>query len=78
MFEQHNPGEQNANIRDKDYNFTVGKYIGDRFMFRYTHGFGSHKVHRFGIQYDFNDNIGLTIDREGKDYIFGIEARFKF
>ena len=80
MFESHTPGDQNANERDKkDYNFTIGKYIGgDKFMVRYTHGFGSHKVNRYGIQYDFNDNIGLTIEREGKEYIFSVEAKFKF
>lgn len=80
MFERHNPGDQGANDRDddKDYNVKIGKYIGDKFMIRYTHGFGSHKVRRYGIQYDFNDNIGLTIEHEGKDYIFSIEARYKF
>ncbi|MBR4643376.1 MAG: translocation/assembly module TamB domain-containing protein [Selenomonadaceae bacterium] len=79
MFESHSPADQNANERDKrDYNFTIGKYIGDKFMIRYTHGFGSHKVNRYGIQYDFNDNIGLTVEREGKEYIFSVEARFKF
>ena len=47
-------------------------------MIRYTHGFGSHKVHRYGLQYDFNDNLGFNIEREGKDYIFSFEARLKF
>ena len=79
MFESHSPAEQNTKD-DKDYNFTIGKYIGgdDKFMVRYTHGFGSHKVNRYGLQYEFNDNIGLTVEREDKDYIFSIEARFKF
>jgi len=78
MFESHNPGDQNANTRDKDYNLTIGKYIGDKFMVRYTRGFGSHRVNRYGIHYDFNDNMGLTIEKEGKDYIFSIEAQYKF
>ena len=77
MFERHNPGE-NDNSYEKDYNVTVGKYIGDKFMVRYTRGFGSHHVNRYGIQYDFNDNFGLTVEKEGKDYIFSIEARYKF
>jgi len=78
MFESHSPGEQANNNRDKDYNVKIGKYVTDKLMIRYTHGFGSHKVHRFGLQYDFNDNLGLTVEREGKDYIFSIEARYKF
>ena len=78
MFEQHNPAEQAGNARDKDYNVQIGKYVTDKLMLRYTHGFGSHKVHRFGLQYDFNDNLGLTVEREGKDYIFSIEARYNF
>jgi len=80
MFERHNPGDQDANSRDdsKDYNVKIGKYIGDKFMIRYTRGFGSHKVNRYGIQYDFNDNIGFTVEHEGKEFIFSIEARYKF
>ena len=77
MFESHNPGEQ-SNDRNKDYNIKIGKHINDKLMIRYTRGFGSHHVNRYGIQYDFNDNFGLTIEREGKDYIFSIEARYKF
>ncbi len=77
MFESHTPGERSK--KDKiDYNVKIGKYINDKLMIRYTHGFGSHKVHRFGLQYDFNDNLGFTIEREGKDYIFSFEARYKF
>ena len=78
MLESHTPGDQDANDRDKDYHFTIGKYIGNKFMVRYTHGFGSHNINRFGIRYDFNDNLGLSIDQEGKHFIFSIEARYKF
>ena len=77
MFEQRISAEQ-SNSDDKDYNFKIGKHITDKFTIRYTRGFGSHKLNRYGIQYDFNDNIGLTVEREGKDYIFSVEARFKF
>ncbi len=77
MFESHTPGEREK--EDKvDYNIRIGKYINDKLMIRYTHGFGSHKVHRYGLQYDFNDNLGFNIEREGKDYIFSFEARLKF
>ena len=69
MFERHTPG---------DYNIKIGKYINDKLMIRYTRGFGSHQVNRYGLQYDFNDNLGFTIEREGKDYIFSFEARYKF
>ncbi len=77
MFERHTPGERA--IKDKeDYNIKIGKYINEKLMFKYTRGFGSHQVNRYGLQYDFNDNLGFTIEREGKDYIFSIEARYKF
>ena len=78
MFEKHNLGEQGNLTRHKDYNIKIGKYVTDKLMIRYTRGFGSHRVNRFGLQYDLNDNIGLNVEREGKDYIFSIEARYKF
>ncbi len=77
LFQHYNTAERSGRD-DKDYNVTVGKYINEKLMIRYTRGFGSHKLHRYGLQYDFNDNVGLTVEREGKDYIFSIEARFKF
>lgn len=77
MFESHTPGERHKD--DKiDYNVRIGKYINEKLMIRYTHGFGSHRVRRYGLQYDFNDNLGFNIEREGNDYIFSFEARFKF
>ena len=77
MFERHTPGERD--VKDKeDYNVKIGKYINDKLMLKYTRGFGSHQVNRYGLQYDFNDNLGFTIEREGKDYIFSFEARYKF
>lgn len=79
MLERHTTqSEQSGGERDNDYNIKIGKYINDKLMLRYTHGFGTHHVNRYGIQYDFNDNIGFTVEREGKDYIFSIEARYKF
>lgn len=76
IFEKHVPAESKDDKHD--YNITIGKYINDKLMIRYTYGFGNHKLHRYGLQYDFNDNIGFTVEREGKDYIFTLEARYKF
>ncbi|MBR4152976.1 MAG: translocation/assembly module TamB domain-containing protein [Selenomonadaceae bacterium] len=76
MFESNITSEKST--REKDYNVKIGKYIDEKLMLRYTRGFGSHNVNRYGIQYDFNDNFGVTIEREGKDYIFSFEARYKF
>ena len=77
ILDSHNT-EEASKHDDKDYNITIGKYIDDKLMIRYTRGFGSHKLNRYGLQYDFNDNLGFTIEREGKDYVFTIEARYKF
>lgn len=77
-FERRTTEERLNSDDKKDYNITIGKYINDKLMIRYTRGFGSHKLNRYGIQYDFNDNLGITIEREGKDYIFSFEARYKF
>ena len=78
IFERrHNPVERTG-VDEHDYNVTIGKYINDKLMLRYTRGFGSHKLNRYGLQYDFNDNLGFTIEREGKDFVFTLEARYKF
>ncbi len=65
---------------DKDYySLTIGKYISDKLMFRYSHGFGSGSdKYRYGFTYDLTDRIGLTFEREGKENIVGVEARVKF
>ena len=78
LFDNRTSAERHNGRDANDYNVTIGKYINDKLMIRYTRGFGSHKLNRYGLQYDFNDNIGFTIEREGKDYIFSIEARYKF
>ncbi|MBR1646508.1 MAG: translocation/assembly module TamB domain-containing protein [Selenomonadaceae bacterium] len=79
IFEKYSTHSKERGEREKSYNITIGKYINDKIMVHYTHGFGgAKKVHRFGIQYDFNDNLGFMIEREGSHYIFGIEARYKF
>lgn len=60
------------------YNVQVGKYVTDKLMVKYTRIFNGPHHNRYGIQYDFDDNVGISIEREGKDYIVGVEARFKF
>ena len=47
-------------------------------MLKYTHGINGEKINRYGVQYDINDNMGVTLEREGSEYIFGFEARYKF
>lgn len=64
--------------KENEFNIFIGKYITDKIMLRYTQGINGDKVSRYGFQYDFNDNIGFTVERERGQYIFGLEARFKF
>lgn len=61
-----------------DFNVQMGKYISDRVMVKYTRSLGGQNVNRYGLQYDFNDKLGLTFDREGSGYIVGLEARMSF
>jgi translocation and assembly module TamB len=61
-----------------DFNVQMGKYISDRVMVKYTRSLGGQNVNRYGIQYDLNDKLGLTFDREGSGYIVGLEARMSF
>ena len=65
---------------DEDYySVTIGKYVSDKVLFKYTQGFGDGRdKYRFGVTYELTDRIGLTYEREGKDNIFGVEARIKF
>ena len=63
---------------EEEYHVTMGKYITDKVMAKYTRGIGGDNINRYGFQYDFNDNISGTIEREGSSNIFGIEARWKF
>ncbi|MBR1729581.1 MAG: translocation/assembly module TamB domain-containing protein [Selenomonadaceae bacterium] len=68
-------------VRDRheeEYNVTMGKYIGEKIMLKYTRGIGGDNINRYGLQYDFNDRISSTIEREGHDFIVGFEARWKF
>ena len=74
-FDHH--GEEH-NKYEEEYNVQLGKYITDNVMLKYTRGIGGDNINRYGIQYDFDNNMGLTIERENHDFIFGVEARWKF
>lgn len=63
---------------ENEFNISLGKYVTDKIMLRYTQGINGDKITRYGIQYDINDNIGLTVEREKNEFIFGIEARYNF
>ena len=55
----------------------MGKRISNRMQVHYVRGVGS-DTQRYGMQYDVNDFMGLTLDRESGRYIFGVEARYRF
>ena len=74
-FDHH--GEEHSKY-EEEYNVQLGKYITDNVMLKYTRGIGGDNINRYGFQYDFNDNMGLTVERENHDFIFGVEARWKF
>ena len=69
----------NRDDENKDtYNLQVGKYISDKVMIRYGQDFGGSSLHRFGVQYDLNDRVSFTLDREGSKFVYGVEAKIKF
>lgn len=70
--------EEESNNRQKEFNIFIGKYISDKIMLRYTQGITGDKITRYGFQYDINDHIGFTVEREKGKYIFGLEAKFNF
>ena len=69
----------NKRADDDYYSLTVGKYIGDKLLLRYTQGLGKGSdKHRIGMTYDLTENIGLTVERDDQETVFGMEARVKF
>ena len=79
MFESQTSQKEKENDENKyDFNVTVGKYLTDKVMVRYTHGFSGDNINRYGIQYDINNRWGLTLERESNEYIVGVEARMTF
>lgn len=81
-FDHGNSSSENTGSDDDkdkyDFNIRMGKYIADKVMLKYTHGISGKQINRYGVQYDINDRLGLTLDREGNDFIVGIEARSTF
>ncbi len=70
---------QDVNSKNNyEFNISVGKYISDKVMLRYTQGINGDRIKRYGFQYDLNDNLGVTLEREDNEYIFSLEARYKF
>ncbi|WP_041914438.1 translocation/assembly module TamB domain-containing protein [Selenomonas ruminantium] len=76
-FDNHAAEKENRENK-YDFNVSMGKYITDKVMLRYTHGFGGDNINRYGVQYDINDRWGVTVERESNKYIFGVEARVTF
>ena len=72
----HHDEESNQDL--DVYHVEMGKYISDKVMLKYVQQIGGNDMHRFGVQYDMNDRLGLTLDREADDYIVGVEARIRF
>ena len=67
------------NSKENDqFNISIGKYVTDKLMLRYTQGINGDKITRYGIQYDINDNLGVTVEREKSEFIFTLEALYKF
>lgn len=76
-FDQHT-AEKEYRENKYDFNVSMGKYITDKVMLKYTHGFGGDNINRYGVQYDINDRWGISLEREANKYIFGVEARITF
>ena len=70
--------DEEENRRQNEFNVFIGKYISDKIMLRYTQGITGDRISRYGFQYDINDRIGVTVEREDGKFIFGFEAKFNF
>ncbi len=64
--------------RNEEFNISIGKYVTDKLMLKYTQGINGERVTRYGFQYDINDNLGFTVEKEKREFIFSLEARYKF
>lgn len=74
----HHTEEKEKEENKYNFNVSVGKYVSDKVMLRYTHGFGGKNINRYGVQYDINDRWGVILEREANSYIVGVEARMTF
>ena len=77
-FESFSSKDVDTQQKNDQFNISIGKYVTDKLMLRYTQGINGDKITRYGIQYDLNDNIGLTVEREKSEFIFSLEAIYKF
>ena len=61
------------------YNITIGKYVTDKVMLRYTHGI-NHDRHRYSVRYDFDDRFSAVVGHstEHNNNWIGIESRIRF
>lgn len=75
-FDRRSRGDEDRH--DNEFNISIGKYINDKVMLRYTQGINGDKISRIGVQYDINDNMGVTVEHESGEFIFGFEARYSF
>ncbi len=75
-FERRSRSGEDRN--ENEFNISIGKYINDKVMLRYTQGINGDRITRFGVQYDINDNMGVTVEHENGEFIFGFEARYSF
>ena len=76
--ESYSSRDTESNPDDKQFNISIGKYVTDKVMLKYTQGINGDKVTRYGVQYDINDNLGVTVEREKSEFIFSLEAIYKF
>ena len=63
---------------DRDLYVEMGKYLSDKLMIRYNQGISGNSKSRVGVQYDFNERYGASLDKEGGDYIVGAEVNIRF
>lgn len=71
--------EKNRDNNDYEvYNITLGKYISDKAMLKYTQSVTT-SDYSYGMDYELSDRVSLTYRRnQENDYYTGVEARFTF
>ena len=72
------PARDDGDRHENEFNVSIGKYVTDKIMLRYTQGINGQKIRRYGVQYDINNNMGITAEHESGEFIFGFEARYNF
>ena len=67
-----------SNSREDEYSIEIGKYITPKLMVKYSQGIGSAHKSRYGLEYSFNDRLGLVVEREGSETVVGFTGRVQF